>query len=288
MMKTLAEYAQLFHSHTMTLPNGAAVHYLEANKGAKKTILVVHGITGTHYSMLQMAGAWAERGDHVIVVDLPGHGQSAQINVANFTHLAEWLHEIIVKLYPKGKFVLVGNSFGSSVCAAYALLYGLREGSGMVLGAPIPSVHKVIRMLEKLSTKLPDTFVRKVYYQNNVIELVRMWALLSTVRSKKKRERLRESLRSEAALVQHGYAFRQLMPHNYAYQPFLKPLSRELQQKTRVVYGAKDKIAGKHAGSAMRRWIDDKYVIEVKQSGHLVHIEAIPELTQAVDEVLDS
>ena len=288
MMKTLAEYAKLFRSDTLTLESGRKVHYAEANKDAKKTIIIVHGITGTHYSMLQMAGPWAERGDHIIAVDLPGHGKSDRIAIGDFTHLADWLHEVIVALYPKGAFVLVGNSFGSSVCMAYAYQYGLRGNSGLVLGAPIPDVHKVVRTFEKISTRLPDKLVSLVYYQNHLIELVRMWALLSTLRSKKLRAHLRESLRSEAAFVQHSYAFRQLMPHNYEYSPFARTIDDLLRRKTRVVYGTKDRIAGKNVGKAMRQWIGDDYVIEVKNSGHLVHVEAVPELTEAIDTVWQS
>lgn len=284
--KTLADYAHLFGSYMLTLKNGDKVHYVEANPKGKRTIIVVHGITGTHYSMLQMAGPWAERGDRVIVLDLPGHGKSSRIELTDFVHLADWLDEIIKQIYPQGDFALVGNSFGSSVCVAYALTHGLRGESGMVLGAPIPHVHKLIRLLEKISTRLPDSFVAKVYYENNLIELLRMWALLSTLRSRQLRERSRESLRSEAPLVQHAYAFRYLMPHNYAYDPFSRPLSKKLQAKTRVIHGSKDKIAGKQVGKSVRRWIDEKYVVEVKQSGHLVHIEAVPELTAAIDEVL--
>ena len=284
-MKSLADYAKLFHSHTLTLTDGAKVHYVEANKGAKKTIIVVHGITGTHYSMLQMCGVWAERGDHVIAFDLPGHGKSDRISIGDFTHLADWLNECITKTYPKGDFILMGNSFGSSVCAAYAYSYGLRGQSGLVLGAPIPDVHKVIRTLEKISTRLPDKLISVIYYQNRLIEMVRMWVLLSTLRSKQLRGRVRESLRSEAKLVQHAYAFRQLMPHNYEYNPFARAIDDLLRQKTRVVYGKKDRIAGKSVGKAMRQWIGDDYVIEVKQSGHLVHVEAVAELTEAVDDL---
>jgi pimeloyl-ACP methyl ester carboxylesterase len=271
----------------LTLKNGAKVHYVEANKDAKKTIIVVHGITGTHYSMFQMTGVWAERGDHVITFDLPGHGKSDRIAIGDFTHLADWLDECISTLYPKGNFVLMGNSFGSSVCAAYAYTYGLRDSSGLVLGAPIPDVHKVIRFLEKISTRLPDKLISVVYYQNRLIEMIRIWALLSTLRSKQLRSRVRESLRSEAKLVQHSYAFRQLMPYNYKYNPFARTIDDLLRQKTRVVYGKKDKIAGKSVGKAMRQWIGDDYVIEVKSSGHLVHVEAVPELTDAVDELMN-
>lgn len=282
-MKSLAEYATLFATRTLTLASGESVHYREANPAAKRTIIIIHGITGTHYSMLQMAGVWAERGDHVIAIDLPGHGKSDRIAISEFNHLADWLNEVILAIYPTGNFILMGNSFGSSVCAAYAAKYGLRDKSGLVLGAPIPSVNVVLRQLERLSTIIPDWIVMKVYYQNLLLELIRMRVLLARFSSKQLRGRLRESLRSEAALVQHGYAFGHLMPYNYAASPLQTPLIEDVRRRTMVVHGVKDRIAGRDVNRRMREWLGDDQVIVAPRSGHLVHIEAIPELDQAID-----
>jgi pimeloyl-ACP methyl ester carboxylesterase len=284
-MKSLAEYVTLFEAHTISLASGATAHYREANRGAKRTIIIIHGITGTHYSMLQMAGLWAERGDHVIAIDLPGHGKSDRVTISEFNHLADWLNEVILAIYPSGDFVLVGNSFGSSVGAAYARKYGLRGKSGLILGAPIPSVNKLLQKLEKLSTYLPDVLIRKVYYENALLELIRMRVLLAKLSPQQVRRIVRDMIRTEAVLVQHGYAFGHLMPYNYEADPLGAPFANDIRRRTRVIHGNKDRIAGRDVHKRMVKVAGQENVIVVKNSGHLVHVEALPELTRAIDEL---
>ncbi len=280
-MKTLKHYATLFTEQTIYLGDGTKVHFREANAGASKTYIVVHGLTGTHYSMLQMAGVWAERGIHVIALDLPGHGKSDRIEVTHFRDMGVWLHDVIETVFPDGAFTLVGNSFGSSVCMTYVQQFGLRPGCTLLLGAPIPTVSKTWRSLERLSTKLPDGLVMRVYYQNNLIEFIRMWVLLGNIQRKLLRERTRESIRSEAAMVQHRYAFSMLMPALYRHNPFDDVLEPSVIERTMSVTGAKDRIAGSKTAKTMQRLLGDHRVL-IGNSGHLVHVEALPEVDEAL------
>ena len=281
-MKSLVDYAALFTEHTLRLARNVNVYYREANPNGRRTIIVVHGITGTHYSMLQAAGVWAEAGDHVIAIDLPGHGKSDPIAIRSFHDLADWLHEVIEKVYPEGDYILMGNSFGSNVCAGYASIYGLRGGSSMVLGAPIPSINRVLRSIERLTATLPNRLTLRIYYANRAVEPLRMMVLLGQQKNQEARKMLRESIRSEGPLVRHRYAFGHLMPHYYAYDPYSRELPDDVACRTIAVIGEKDRVAGRTSIRAMQRWLGDDRVKRVPHSGHLVHIEAVPELTEAI------
>lgn len=281
-MKTLAQYARLFQAHTVQI-TGSRVFYREANPSAKRTIIVVHGITGTHYSMLQAAGVWAESSDHVIVLDLPGHGKSDKIPIKDFTDLADWLHQFIEQVFPNGDFLLMGNSFGSNICAAYAQTHGLRGNSTMVLGAPIPRINRLLYPIERLTARLSDKIAMQIYYTNPLVEPVRISILLARRRDQELRLRVQECMRSEGPLVQHSYAFGSMMPANYTYKPFSRPVDSNLKDRVLAVIGKDDTVAGRKSAEVISNWLGSDRVIVVPKCGHLVHIEAVPELTKAID-----
>lgn len=280
--KTLAHYAALFQEKTVVLPGRKTVFYRESHPGHGRPILVVHGITGTHYSMLQMAGAWAERGRHVIVVDLPGHGRSDRITAVHFRDLGDWLHLVIRQLLPGQPITLVGNSFGSAVCFSYLSHYDLPDASRVVLGAPTPVISRLSYWLEQASRLFPEWMLNHAYYRNPLVEFIRMSVLLADIRNDLMRARLRESLRSESKVVQHKYAMSltKLMARDQPFQQALK--SSKIHQDIYIVHGDRDKIAHRDTGEIMIRLLPGAHVIRADKCGHLVHIEAVPSLNQAV------
>lgn len=281
-LQTLAYYEQFFQHKTITLDDGLAVSYRESHPDAEKTIVVIHGITGTHYSMLQMAGVWAERGAHVIALDLPGHGGSDRIHAEHFKDVADWLHRVFAYLSLEKAFTLVGNSFGSAVCYSYLSHYNLPAGSTVVLGAPTPTISKLSTRLEQASKLFPERLLNYAYYRNRLVESIRMRVLLADIKNDHLRDRLRESLRSEAKLVQHKYAMTLtgLMARD---KPFFQPLhSIEVQQSIIVVHGDTDRIAHPEVNRYMHEILPHATIIEAPNSGHLVHIEALESLNRAV------
>ena len=88
--------------------------------GAEQTIVLVHGYAGC-------AETWEYQINHfghqyrVVVPDLRGHGQSdAPFSEYTMPELVEDINTIADTLDLPEKFVLVGHSFGGSICAEYA------------------------------------------------------------------------------------------------------------------------------------------------------------------------
>lgn len=281
-VKTLFELAQQFDKKQLQLSGGVNVCYRVANPGATRPILVVHGLTGTHYSMLQMAGVWAERGDYVIAVDLPGHGESDEISIDTLDDVAVWLNDVIQQLLPDDDFVLVGNSFGCSVCVSYVRKYGLRGDSRMILTAPIPTINRVFQKLERLTAGVNNKIARKLYYCNRLLEPLRIDVLLGDGKNKQLRERVSESIRSEGYLVNHRYAFMKLMPANYNAQPLSASLPDDIAMRTLSFSGAKDRIAPKDVHERMQQLVGASQVRKIDNCGHLVHIEGIEAVSGVV------
>jgi long-chain acyl-CoA synthetase len=91
--------------------------------GAEKTIMFVHGYAGC-------AETWEYQINHfghqyrVVVPDLRGHGQSdAPFTRYTMAEIVADIHTIAETLELPEQFVLVGHSFGGSICAEYAVAH---------------------------------------------------------------------------------------------------------------------------------------------------------------------
>jgi long-chain acyl-CoA synthetase len=110
--------------------------------GAEKTIIFMHGYAGC-------AETWEKQINHfahqyrVVVPDLRGHGQS-DAPYSNYTmpELVDDIHAIADSLGIKDRFVLVGHSFGGSICIEYAVAYPERLESLILIATageyPLP------------------------------------------------------------------------------------------------------------------------------------------------------
>jgi pimeloyl-ACP methyl ester carboxylesterase len=82
------------------------------------TFVMVHGFRGDHHGLEPIVAQLT--GVRVVSPDLPGFGASGVLNGArhDIAGYSRWLTAFIAELQPRGRFVLLGHSFGSIVVAA--------------------------------------------------------------------------------------------------------------------------------------------------------------------------
>lgn len=91
-------------------------------------VVFVHGFTQTGTSWRPIAGQVARDGHRVIVVDLPGHGDSAGVR-ADLRRTADMVAQV------GGRATYVGYSLGGRVCLHLALMYPHLVESLVLVGA---------------------------------------------------------------------------------------------------------------------------------------------------------
>ncbi len=92
-------------------------------EGVQKTIMFVHGYAGCAETWEFQINHFA-RSCRVVAPDLRGHGQSdAPLTQYTMPELVDDLNTITETLNFPDKFVLVGHSFGGSICVEYANAY---------------------------------------------------------------------------------------------------------------------------------------------------------------------
>lgn len=91
-------------------------------EGAEETIVFIHGYAGCAETWEHQISHFSLKHNyHVVAPDLRGHGQSdAPFSRYTMDELVEDLDHMMDSLGVTGKFILVGHSFGGSVCIEYA------------------------------------------------------------------------------------------------------------------------------------------------------------------------
>lgn len=97
-------------------------------KGTGPRLVFVHGFTQTSHSWRRIADHFNARGHETVIVDLPGHGESAAVR-ADLRRTADLLAATA------GEGFYVGYSLGGRVCLHLALMYPHVVDRLAVLGA---------------------------------------------------------------------------------------------------------------------------------------------------------
>ncbi|NJM52432.1 MAG: alpha/beta hydrolase [Blastocatellia bacterium] len=119
-------FQDVMHSEysSFTKVDGTRIHFQEFGDSRNPTLLLIHGFTASTYSWHKVTLALAERGFHVIAVDLLGFGFSGKPKWFDYTitsqarMIARFLNRLGI-----GKATLVGCSYGGAVAASVALDY---------------------------------------------------------------------------------------------------------------------------------------------------------------------
>ncbi|PKN70354.1 MAG: alpha/beta hydrolase [Deltaproteobacteria bacterium HGW-Deltaproteobacteria-12] len=124
--------------------------YLESKAG-QETILLLHGYSANKDNWIRFAAYLKDY--HVVIPDLPGHGESSKLVSSQYTlsNQIERLHQFAGEL-KIAKFHIAGNSMGGWFAGAYAARYPAEVLSvGLVNAAGVQSLQlsEVMRMGQK-------------------------------------------------------------------------------------------------------------------------------------------
>ncbi len=102
------------------------LNYIDYGNKDKPTILYLHG-WGQNIEMMKMLGDRFEKTNRIIIVDLPGFGQSEEPKLAwQVKDYVECIKELVDKLKIK-KPTIVGHSFGGKIGLLYASKYEVNK-----------------------------------------------------------------------------------------------------------------------------------------------------------------
>ncbi|HWV49838.1 MAG TPA: alpha/beta fold hydrolase [Microbacterium sp.] len=95
------------------------LNVVESGSG-DRTVLLLHGMTGSAESWWRVAEELAARGRRVLAIDLPGHGLSPRDPTSTVASAADAVVDTLVALAPGRRLIAMGHSYGGTVLAAAA------------------------------------------------------------------------------------------------------------------------------------------------------------------------
>ena len=108
------------------------INYIRYGNKKGKTLVFLHG-WGQNIQMMKFIADYFEDKFDLIVIDLPGHGESSvptkALQVVDFVNI---IHDLLKKLKVDNP-ILVGHSFGGKISLLYASMYPVEK---LVLFAP--------------------------------------------------------------------------------------------------------------------------------------------------------
>lgn len=259
---------------------GSRVAYWVFNPGKSQTIVLVHGLRGTHHGLQNVVDLLDDF--CIISPDLPGFGQSTpmterQHDIAGYSDFVEALMDHLHLQRP----VLLGHSFGSIV-ASYFAAHLPKRLSKLILINPIatPALHGPRRLFTKaaqgfywLGQKLPANVGHRLLASKTVT------LATSVTLAKTKDKLLRKKI--HASHLQHFSSFQTRDALAEAFTASISNTATDyaanIQAPTLLIAGDIDDIAPLHGQYALEQQIPDAQLVVAKNVGHLIHHEA-PEL----------
>lgn len=124
---------------------------------------MIHGFRGTHHGLLLIANH-LKADANIIIPDLPGFGRGAHLKSYGLDNYVEWLHAFMKKQNFKQPPILMGHSFGSIICAAFAQKYPsaiqklvlVNPIGAPALEGPKKVMTKLAILYYKVGAKLPE------------------------------------------------------------------------------------------------------------------------------------
>ena len=130
------------------------INYTLYGNDKKDTIVLLHG-WGQNIQMMKPLGDPFSKDYNILIVDLPGHGESEEPDYAwLFRDFVECVHELLEELNIKNP-IMMGHSFGGKISLLYAATYDVKKL--VVFGSPFrkeikkPSLKtKILKGMKKV------------------------------------------------------------------------------------------------------------------------------------------
>lgn len=254
-----------------------------ANRADAKTIVFIHGYRGNHHGLEAIAGALPDF--NVVIPDLPGFGKSTEFaGPHSIDAYSKWLEAFITGLNLDEKPVLLGHSFGSIICSAFAaksdaisLLILENPVSAPALKGPNAPLTKVAQSFFALAGRLP---------LKQGLWILKSWPMvrgMSILMTKSWNRQLRSWVHAQHDANFNDFASRRVAIEGYAasISHNVSEYASDFKVPTLLIIGSRDDITSPKQQREMALQIKAKHeLVEHRGVGHLTHYE-VPELVAA-------
>lgn len=268
------------HSY-FTEVDGATVHYQQFGNPANPTLVLIHGYTASTHVWRTVAPMLAERGFHVIAVDLLGFGYSDKPAWFDYTIEAQARNIVrLMNILGIGQATLVGSSYGGAVASALTLDYPERVKKLVLVSAVCNDEakdHPIIRLAsvpgigEVLTPFLMDSKALIKFRMNNTFSEDNKHLVTQ--------ERIDSVHRPLSAADAHHSVLKSA--RNWKAER-IEQDAHLIDQPTLLIWGEEDMVIPIHNGFKLHQSILNSRLVVFRRCGHLPPEEAPDDFVEIV------
>lgn len=252
----------------------------------KPTLIMIHGFRGTHHGLQLIADHLSDY--DIIIPDLPGFAAGDHLESYDLDSYVSWLNQYIKSLNLKEPPFLLGHSFGSIICSAYAAKYS-DTIEKLILVNPIgaPALEGPRAVLTKLALfyywtgrKFPARLARKWLSAKPVV------AIVTVSMTKTKDKTLRRFIHDQH--FRYFSLFHDMKSLSEAFTTSISNNVRDFAYRvsvpTLLIVGEKDDITPLTKQHELRGLFNDATIKVIKNVGHLTHYETPDQVAALIQE----
>lgn len=254
------------------------------------TIVMVHGLRGTHHGLDLIARPMT--GYRIIVPDLPGFGESRPLeNEHSIENYVKWLKQFMSGLNLVKPPILLGHSFGSIIVGHYAMKYPNTITKLILvnpIGAPVLKGSKAILTQLAvayywLSRQLPEPAGTRLLASKPSV------MAMSTTMAKTHDKELRKFIHGQH--LQHFSSFTNRRVANEAFQASIHNNVRDVAQyittPTLLIAGGLDNVTPLKKQKELVKLFPNAKLEVINKTGHLTHYETPLIVAEMIKKFID-
>jgi proline iminopeptidase len=258
--------------------NGAEFVYEIAGESHDETVVVLHGGRGIGDHRGDFRAFAALTGSYrLLAYDQRGCGLSSLTPPYNFEQYADDLEAFRQSLCDGKRIILIGGSFGGMIALTYAVKYGSKALSRLILRGTAPSHHHEAEAIENFNARLHKAtsasigMVEKIFSDTvtDDTELRLIWLALQPL--------YYEKFDPDAALERTRVMHLHAETHNALFTTKDYDLRDQLpgiDVPTLVICGGADWICPPSQSRLIAEKVPGAQLLEIAGANHAVHVEA--------------
>lgn len=251
---------------------------------------MIHGFRGTHHGLLLIANQL--KNHRLVIPDLPGFGKGETMETYDLDNYVLWLHRYIKALQLKEPPILLGHSFGSIICAAYAKKYP-KTIKRLVLVNPIgaPALEGPQKVMTKLAilyynigARLPKKTAYKWLSAQTIVKV--MSVTLAKTHDKQLRAYIHHQHRQHFSRFHSAQSvlegFKTSVSHT------VRDFAPKIPTQTLLIAGSLDDITPLGDQYALVKLFPKATLKVINDVGHLTHYETPEQVAKYVQAFIKS
>lgn len=241
-------------------------HYTEWNPAGTKTLVLLHGFTGSDRSF-EAVIPFLSKDIRVIAPLLPGHGREPfPLTSFAMENQIDWLHHNLQNMNLT-HFTLAGYSMGGRLALGYALKHPVKR---LILISSSPGIKDAKERLQRAEA---DSELARRIEENGLEAFVNYWEDIPLFATQKQLpEEIQKGVRKERLSHDAGSLVKSLRQFSTGNMPNYWPLLEKYSQPVHLIVGERDeKFVG--INQEMQLLFQNSTLTLVNQVGHAIQVE---------------